>query len=164
MWILPEQTNGFFTDAQLEQVTVLFNALLPGDAAQQIPNAQQAGAVQFVHLLLARDATVYEEIPVWAALYAKALPALDAQAQQLFGHSLQQLTPAESTQLISLLEAKKLTNFQYDNAGIDQGFLFDTLRRHCIQGCFSDPRWGGNKDRIMWKWYGYQEETKEVNV
>lgn len=29
------------------------------------------------------------------------------------------------------------------------------LRDHCIEGCFADPRWGGNRDGVMWRWFGY---------
>lgn len=161
MWILPEQTTGFLNDIQRAQVTVLYNAIMPGDTARKVPNAEQSGAVTFTDLLLARDATVFEDIPKWRTQYTAALPALDEQAKQLFSKPLSELSAEEATSLIAKLETGALVNFQSGAEKIDQASLFDTLRRHCIQGCFADTRWGGNKNRIMWKWFGYQEETKE---
>jgi gluconate 2-dehydrogenase gamma chain len=162
MWILPEQKNGFLDDTQKAQVRVLFNALQPGDASRKVPNAEQSGAIHFIDLLLARDASVFEDIPKWKVLYPKALQALEEQSVLLFSKSLKDLTADEATSLIAKLETGALVNFQAGGEKLDQPFAFDTLRRHCIQGCFADTRWGGNTNRTMWKWFGYQEETKEL--
>lgn len=163
MWILPEQKNGFLDDTQKAQVTVLFNALQPGHVIHKVPNAEQSGAVVFIDLLLARDATVFEDIPKWKTLYPKALMALNEQAVLLFSKPLGDLGAEEATALIAKLETGTLENFQSGAEKLDQAGLFDTLRRHCIQGCFADTRWGSNTNRTMWKWFGYQEETKELH-
>lgn len=161
MWILPEQTTGFLSEEQKVQITKVFNALQPGDASRRVPNAEQAGAVKFIDLLLARDAVVFEEIPKWRLLYGKALAALDAQALKLYFKSLADLTLDEVADILTKLENASLLDFLYEGEKLDQQPLFDVLRRHCIQGCFADKRWGGNTNDIMWKWFGYQEETKE---
>ncbi len=163
MWILPEQKNGFFDDTQKDQITVLFNTIQPGDTKRKVPNAQEAGAVEFLHLLLARDASVFADITAWKSLYTNSLIALDEQAQIKYTKPLHTLTTEECAFLITGLETNSLVSFQYNNVPINQPALFDTLRRHCIQGCFADPVWGGNKNKIMWRWYGYQEETKEIS-
>ena len=157
MWLLPEQTTGFFNTLQKEQLTPLFNALQPGNIRLGVPNAQQAGAIEFIDLLLARDPAVYEDIDDWKILYPEALIVLDQQSQLLFNKKLQEINEQESTLIIAQLEKNELKDFPLN---ISQTLLFDTLRRHCIQGCFCDPRWGGNKEKILWKWVGYQEETK----
>jgi hypothetical protein len=162
MWILPEQTTGFLDEAQQSQLTVLFNAILPGDTLNNVPDAAQSGAVSFLDLLLTRDEPVFADIPKWKVLYPKALQALNEQSVQQFNKPLQELTGEQATSIMAQLETGSLINFQSGGEKIDQPILFDTLRRHCIQGCFSDTRWGGNTDRVMWKWYGYQEETKEL--
>ena len=159
MWILQEVENGYLNTEQLAQVTVLFNALQPGDAKRRIPNAERAGAPNFLHLLLARDENIYFEIPAWKKLYTDSLPLVDAAVQKRFGTPLKQLTPEQATETIALLETNKLTEAAPE---LKQNTFFKALLRHCVQGCFADPRWGGNKDKIMWKWYGYQEETREI--
>lgn len=162
MWILPEQKNGFLNDVQKAQVRVLFNALQPGDTLRKVPDAEQSGAINFLSLLLARDASVFEDIPKWQLLYPKALQALDAQSALLFSKPLKDLNAEEASSLISKLETGALQNFSFHTELLDQLSLFDMLRKHCIQGCFADSRWGGNTEGIMWRWFGYQEEAKEL--
>ena len=161
MWILPVQTTGFLDETQKAQLAVLFNALQPGDVTNKVPDAVQSGAVNFVDLLLARDETVFADIPKWKTLYPKALQALHDQSMLLFNTPLKTINGEQATSLIAQLETGSLTNFLFNGEKIDQAGLFDMLRRHCIQGCFSDTRWGGNTNLIMWKWFGYQEETKQ---
>lgn len=162
MWMLPEQKEGFFNDTQKEQVIVLFNALQPGDLSRKIPNAEESGAVHYIDLLLKRDESVFEDIPKWKTLYPKVLQALEEQSVLLFSKSLKDLSADETTTLIAKLETITLVNFQASGEKLDQASVFDTLRRHCIQGCFADTRWGGNTNKMMWKWFGYQEETRNL--
>ena len=159
MWILQEVQQGYFNDEQLAQITVLFNALQPGDQKRRIPNAERAGAANFLHLLLARDENTYFEIPAWKKLYTDSLPLVDAAVQKRFNKPLKQLTPEQATETIAALEANTLSEAAPE---LKQNTFFKTMLRHVVQGCFSDPRWGGNKDKVMWKWYGYQEETREI--
>jgi gluconate 2-dehydrogenase gamma chain len=157
MWILSEQLEGFFSDQQQRRVAVLFNAIIPGDPLQGVPNAEEVGAVNFIHLLLARNASVYADIPEWQKRYVIALVELDYQSKILFQKSLENLSREEATFLIARLELGQLVGF---SQSLKQAETFDMLRRHCIQGCFCDPRWGGNTNGNMWKWFGYLTETK----
>ena len=109
MWILPEVQNGYLNPEQLAQVTVLFNAIQPGDTKRRIPNAERAGAPNFLHLLLARDENLYFEIAAWKKLYTESLPMVDAAAQKRFGKPLKELTPEQAAETIAALETNKLT-------------------------------------------------------
>lgn len=159
MWTLAEQTKGFFNTEQKEQLTILFNALQPGDEKRKVPNAQQVGAVEYIDLLLERPISVFSEIEKWRLIYPPLLLALDHEALNQFKKNLHRLTIEEGTLLLTQLEQNKIVNFQYKES--EQSELFDMLRRHCIQGCFCDPRWGGNTKKAMWSWYGYLEEKNE---
>ena len=35
------------------------------------------------------------------------------------------------------------------------------MRNHCIEGCFADPRWRGNRDAVMWRWLGSHGPAEE---
>jgi gluconate 2-dehydrogenase gamma chain len=59
------------------------------------------------------------------------------------------------------LTALSLKNNQIE---LNQQILFKTLLRHCLQGCFADPRWGGNKDKIMWRAFGYLQPAEDISV
>lgn len=150
MRTLPVPAGGHLTPAQKQQVAVLFEAILPG--TDDAPGATRAGAADFLDVLLSADGEVFYEVPAWRRTYGSALPALDAVAGERFGHPLAELTPDEARDLLTDLAAGELAGMPDD---IDQRRLFTTLRNHCIEGCFSDPRWGGNRDQAVWRWLGY---------
>jgi gluconate 2-dehydrogenase gamma chain len=154
----PTERSGFFNSRELRLVEALFARILPGDHARQIPSATEAGAVAFLDRLLSHPA-VYEEIAAWQALYRSALPALNEHARAAHGRELDALEGAQLDALIAGLEAASITGLP---AGLNQTQLFATLRRHCLQGCLADPRWGGNRDRIMWRALGYLQPAEDL--
>jgi len=158
MWSLPESDERFFSASERASVDALFATLFPQDLARGIPGAADAHAAEFVDRLLALP-EAYEEIAAWQSLYRDGLVALDTHSKTRFGSSLADL-PAESMQqLLADLETGALVGL---SPAIDQANTFRTLWRHCIQGCFADPRWGGNRDRVMWRWLGYLQDREEV--
>jgi gluconate 2-dehydrogenase gamma chain len=156
---LQRPAKGYLTPAEIAQVDAIFSRILPADHARQIPGAVEAGASSFVSELLAMDAAVYWEIPNWRTLYRAALPALDDYARANFQAALVALTDDQMNSVIGGLEAGSLAGF---SAAIDQKLLFTTLRRHCIQGSFADPRWGGNKNNVMWRGIGYLQPAEDL--
>ena len=154
---LPER--GFFSEQQLGQVAAIFRAIQPVDAERGIPGAAQAGAHHFLDLLLAPGSpSDYAEISDWQARYPVWLAALDTAARARTGKALSDLDEAAITTFLEALEAGKLEGVS------DQALIFKTLWRHCLQGCWSDSRWGGNRDRIMWRWMGYLQEAETLDL
>jgi gluconate 2-dehydrogenase gamma chain len=158
-YVMPQQ--GYLTDVEELQLGTIFAEIVPRDPVRRIPGATDAGAARFVSLLLAMDASVYDEIPAWQVLYRTGLAALDGHSRQVYGRSLAQLSSAEIVLVLERLELGKLEPLALPPP-LTQQALFKTLSRHCLQGCFADPRWGGNKDRIMWRWLGYPKDPEEV--
>ncbi|MGH3933379.1 MAG: gluconate 2-dehydrogenase subunit 3 family protein [Pseudonocardiaceae bacterium] len=158
-YVMPH--SGFLSAVEQRQLDAVFAQIVPRDPARRIPGATDAGAARFVSLLLAMDAAVYDEIPAWRLLYRAALAALDAHSRQIHGTSLEQLADPEMIMLLKRLEQGQLTPLELP-AGTTQPTVFKTFWRHCLQGCFADPRWGGNQDRIMWRWLGYLQQPEEV--
>lgn len=156
---LRKPASGHLTPQQTAMLDCLFERILPADHARQIPGARESGASGFVSQLLAMDPETYFEIPNWQRLYAAGLPALEQYAVNRHQKSLVDLDAAQVDELLTSLESGALAGFP---AGIDQKVLFVTLRRHCIQGCFADPRWGGNKDRLMWRAIGYLQPAEDL--
>jgi len=149
-WTHASQAEGL-TPEQLAQLAVLMDRLLPGDARRGIPSASEVGAASFVSRLLGRAPDIYREIPAWRELYPTALSGLDGYAMSQFGRPLTGLTPAEIDGLLSGLQVGGLPGI----STADQKLWFKTLLRHCYQGCFGDPRWGGNHGARMWRAIGY---------
>lgn len=159
MWRFSPPEGGFFTERELRQVEALFGEILPGDPERGVPGAKEAGAAAFLDGLLAMDGMVYYEIPRWQALYREALDALSRSCTEAFGRPVEDLPEDERREIVGRLAAGKLEGFPKN---IDQKKFFEVLRKHCIQGCFADPRWGGNREGIMWRWYGYLRPAEEV--
>ncbi|MGH8897901.1 MAG: gluconate 2-dehydrogenase subunit 3 family protein [Egibacteraceae bacterium] len=158
-YVMPQ--SGFLSNAEEQQLDVIFAQIVPRDPDRRIPGASDAGAARFVSLLLAMDTAVYDEIPAWRLFYRAGLAALDAHARQVYGKPLELLEGTETTDLLEKLEQGKLSPLELPPE-TGQLALFKTLWRHCLQGCFADPRWGGNKDRVMWRWLGYLQQPEEV--
>lgn len=153
--------KGFLDDRQEAALAALFRAIQPRDAARGIPGADDAGAARFVSLLLARDPAgplrIHTDLAKWQADYPVWLAELDDIAQAQFGKPLADVDVDAATQLLAALEAGTLVGFSGR-----QPAAFNTLWRHCLQGCWSDPRWGGNRDRIMWRWLGHLYDPQSV--
>jgi gluconate 2-dehydrogenase gamma chain len=155
MWILKQTDARFFDRKQHAQLEALFDAILPG--GEYSPGATDAQAAEYVDRLLALDDSIYYEIPAWQELYRAALPAVADAAATLHGAALAELSAEQRTDVVARLQRGELTGVP---AKIDQRRFFSTLRAHCIEGCFADPRWGGNANRVMWRWYGYLQPAQ----
>jgi gluconate 2-dehydrogenase gamma chain len=157
MWLGNLTSKRFFGREQRKQIDALFGALLPG--SDTAPGAADVGAAEYLDRLLALDDTEYYEIRDWRKLYTDALPALDAASVTMFrGRSTAQLSQDEVTTLLTGLSRGELSGFP---EGFDQRRFFATLRGHCIEGCFADPRWGGNQNGLMWRWFGYLQKPQD---
>ncbi len=156
MWQLPNSDDRFFSTSERKQVEVLFEAILPADDTS--PGATDANAVEYVDRFLALDESFYYEIKSWKSLYRDGLISLNTACEQLFARPISELKTDEATQLLDQLSKGTLQNMP---VGFNQRGLFSTLRNHCIEGCYSDPRWGGNKASIVWSWIGYLKPPQE---
>jgi gluconate 2-dehydrogenase gamma chain len=152
MWIFEQSNKHFFTPEERAQVAALLEAILPGD--EQSPGATDVMAVEFLDRLLARNEGTYYEIPAWQKLYRESLPPLDRASAAIFGGlTIAQLGREQVTQLVQALSQGQIQSAAL--ASPQQQRLFAVLRAHCIEGCFADPRWGGNAEGGMWRWFGY---------
>lgn len=142
----------FFTAAQHDQLAAVMEAIWPG--GDDHPGAGDAGVADYVDQLLALPDSVYYDIPRWRPLYVAGLAMLSTAAIERFGATatLPGLSRADMTQLLRDLAAGTLPGFP--DAAWQRSF-FSTLRGHCIEGCVADPRWGGNRNSVIWNWLGY---------
>ena len=104
---------------------------------------------------------IHDDLGAWQESYPVWLEKLDQAAMTLFGAALEALPEENVTALLRQLEQRQIASF---GTGAEQQTAFDTIWRHCLQGCWSDPRWGGNRDRIMWRWLGYLQEAEPVQL
>ena len=150
MWNLVKTGKHFFTPDQRAQCDALFEAILPGSEIS--PGARDADAIEYIDSLLTMGPDTYPDIPNLQILYPAGLAAIDAAAKAQFGDSVASIPIAQVAQLLQQLKDGKLAGSM---PPADQTRFFTNLRAQCLEGCFGDPRWGGNKNGVMWRWYGW---------
>jgi gluconate 2-dehydrogenase alpha chain len=83
--------------------------------------------------------------------YRLGLAALDRAAKQLCGNSFADCEVEQQDELVGRLERGELPDFRTP----PQQSFFDMLREHLQEGLFADPAYGGNRDKLGWKFLGH---------
>ena len=150
----------FLTEEEYSQVSVLFDQLMPSNHEDGVPGASDAKAARFLSQLLALDGDAYYQILDWRSIYRDGLKQLDRASLHNFKESLSGLSPPHAKELLGELEKGKLKGLP---AEFNQTRFFRMLLEHCVKGCFSDPRWGGNENGIMWRWLGWIQPAEDLD-
>lgn len=129
--------------AQASAAAAVFERLYPED--DESPGATSIGVLTYVDRALAG---AYRSS---LSDYRLGLDALDHASWTGSGLRFSERTPTEQDQMLASLEAGTLGGF---GSG-DQRTFFSMLRDHCIEGIFSDPAYGGNRDKLGWKSIGH---------
>ncbi len=130
------------TAAEAETLAVLCGRLIPSD--QHGPGAQEARAVHFIdHSLASHNSN-------WREQYRVSLAAVDAYSQQEFARELIQLGDEQQDSVLEALQADTVPGCSPGSAA-----FFNMLRNHTIDGTFSDPYYGGNRDFVGWDMLNY---------
>ena len=86
-----------------------------------------------------------------AEMYRAAMKAIDAHCKQSFsGKTFAQLSGDQQDQLLHGLEDGKI-----ELKGADAKSFFKLLLQNTVEGFFSDPVHGGNRDMVGWKLIGF---------
>ncbi|MGN6459756.1 MAG: gluconate 2-dehydrogenase subunit 3 family protein [Pseudolabrys sp.] len=157
----------FLSSAEVAFLDAAVARLIPADELG--PGAKEAGATDFIDRQLAGSygqATHWYMQGPWAngektqgyqsrmspaELYRTAIKAVDDHCRSaLKGREFAALSSNEQDQVLSGLEKNeiKLTD-------VDAQTFFDVLLQNTIEGYFSDPLYGGNRDMVGWKLIGF---------
>jgi len=157
----------YFTAAEAAFVEAAVARLIPKDELG--PGAVEAGVPLFIDRQLAgqygHGARWYMKGP-WAKglptqgyqsqyapaeMYRVAIGAIDrAVAQAHDGAAFAKLAAADQDKVLSQLEKGQLALGSVDPAG-----FFQLLWQNTLEGFFSDPIYGGNRDLVGWKLIGF---------
>ncbi|WP_051361702.1 gluconate 2-dehydrogenase subunit 3 family protein [Solimonas soli] len=85
-----------------------------------------------------------------AELFRTALRAVDDDVQKQKGKRFDALPPAEQDAYLTLLQKGGK-----DLGGVPSAVFFESLLGMTIEGYFSDPVYGGNRDMLAWKMIGF---------
>lgn len=131
----------YFNHTEAATVEAIAMRIWPGDADD--PGAREGGAVYYIDRALAG---AYRE---QALNYSENLKLLDRICIERDGSPFALLDEAKQDEVLGLLEKDRLEGFPDGRA------WFVTLRAHTMEGMFSDPIYGGNRNFAGWKAVGY---------
>jgi hypothetical protein len=134
------------TPDQSALLEAIVERIIPSDASG--PGGKEAGAAAYIERSLRGG--LAGGLGAAAPLYAAGLPAVDAYAASAYGGSFTSLSLDKQDAVLADLAAGKATGFTPDSAT-----FFAALREHTVQGMFSDPIYGGNKNFAGWDLIGY---------
>jgi gluconate 2-dehydrogenase gamma chain len=120
--------------------------LIPTDATG--PGALESGVATFITQSL--QGGLSGGLTKLGGLYTANLTAVDAYAQKAYGNTFPSLSPSVQDQVLTDIESGKATGFTPDSPT-----FFATIREDTLEGMFSDPAYGGNKNFAGWKLVGY---------
>lgn len=130
-----------------EQRTTLravVDRIIPAD--ETTPGGWDAGVGDYLERQLAGDLQHLQGV------YHAGLDALTAESRALAGFDFASLSAAQQDAVLAAVErgatqARWLT---------DPAEFFALLVQHCMEGFYSDPGNGGNRDAVAWRMIGFE--------
>ncbi|MGB4247924.1 MAG: gluconate 2-dehydrogenase subunit 3 family protein [Pseudohongiellaceae bacterium] len=130
------------TAAESAALDAMASRILPSDDGT--PGAHEARAVHYI------DRALMSALAASREQYAAGLAALDAHAMEVGGSPFHMLPTSDQDAIIDAITRSAIPSYPALNAG-----FFNTVRTHTIDGTFSDPYYGGNRDFVGWDMIGY---------
>ena len=132
-----------FNERQLATLQALVDRIIPPD---DFPSGWQAGVGDYLAGQFERDLRPQLE------RYRAGLDALDAEARAAAGVGFAELDAAGQDALLGRVEAGQVqADWPIDPAG----FFHDAIE-HAMEGFYSDPGNGGNRDGVAWRMIGFE--------
>jgi hypothetical protein len=132
-----------FTESQLATLRALVDCIIPAD---DYPSGWDAGVGEYLARQFERDLRSHVE------LYRAGLNALESEAQATAGASFVSLNSDAQGALLSRIEVGDVTT----RWPIDPATFFRNVVNHTIEGFYSDPANGGNRNAVAWHMIGFQ--------
>jgi gluconate 2-dehydrogenase gamma chain len=95
-----------------------------------------------------------------AQIYRSGLVSMDAHAQSRFGAGFVELPEGQQDEVLADMQNGRAPTFDQPS-GPD---LFALLRQHTLEGMFSDPIYGGNRDMVGWSLIGWPAAQRAYTV
>jgi gluconate 2-dehydrogenase gamma chain len=156
--VIPDELI-FFNESEARTVDAIAGRIIPGDEGD--PGAREAGAVVYIDRALAGIYRQFEHLyrrGIWELeLYCRghhggSFAELPAGVQDTV---LDEIDAATTTQMPTQLQIGEGSAEVRDLAPGILAEFFAAIRQHTIEGTFSDPAYGGNRDEVGWKLLGF---------
>jgi gluconate 2-dehydrogenase gamma chain len=155
----------FLNESERRFLLAAVERLIPAD--EKWPGAAEAGVVNYIDLQMSgswgKGEQLYRHGPFRkgtpsqgyqleytpAELFRRSILAIDKHFS-VQGKRFDQLSPEGKDAYLTSLEKGGI-----DLDGVPSKTFFDFLLKHTVEGFFSDPIYGGNKNKISWKMIGF---------
>lgn len=144
----------FFTREEADLLEALAGRIWPGDARD--PGAIEAGAVYYVDRALVGAYAAYQQA------YRVVLHDIRERAHHRFRESIRDLDAGQLDMVLAELETLDQSDDPVTflpgrtlELGLGPASSFDMIRTHVLEGVFSDPIHGGNRDFAGWRAVNY---------
>lgn len=160
-----DKPHRFLRDSERIFLESAVDRLIPGD--DQWPGAVQAGVVNYIDLqmggLWGRGEMIYRHGPFRkgtpsqgyqleytpAEMFRRSISAINADCSKQ-GAPFHELSAEKKDAYLARLEEQEL-----DLDGVPSNIFFEFLWKHTLEGFFSDPIHGGNRNKVGWKMLGF---------
>lgn len=134
----------FFTEPEVAVLGVVLARLFPSDNGVGAPDAAGAHLIEYI------DRQLLE--PHFASLHRMmrtGLLYLDKLAMREQKQPFVALTTAQQDDILGRFQVGSVRGMTFP-----QERFFDTLHSFALEGYWGDPKYGGNADKIVWRWAG----------
>jgi len=121
----------------------MMNRIIPQD---DFPNAWDAGVGNYLSLQFERD------LQHQVGNFCLGLETLEAESQAYSGKSFSELDSSTQDMLLSRIESGQVTL----SWSVNPTEFFRMVIEHVMEGYYSDPGNGGNRDSIAWRMIGFE--------
>ena len=125
----------FFTPGEAAEIAAMASQILPSDDG---PGAKEAGVIYFIDRALKTFDADKQEV------YRGGLREIDERRKKMFpaAETVAAASPQEQIELVRSIEK---TDF------------FEVLRTHTVLGFLVNPSYGGNRNKVGWKYIGFED-------
>ena len=134
------------SDEEREVLGRFCEQLIPAD---DFPGALELGVADFIERVLR------EGHPEWVTVYRSGLKSTQETCLKLHQSSFVKLGSEQQIELMEKMERGDLPSELWQAPAASD--FFAMVRSHAMQGFYSHPKWGGNRDKIAWKMIGYDD-------
>lgn len=142
----------FFSHEEAETMAAIADRIWPPDADH--PGASEMGVVFYIDRALAGPYSLYQDV------YRRLLQQIDEQAAARYGSPAHELGGGQLDALLIELEELPasedlLAQLTAPEFALGPQSSFAMLRSHVMEGVFSDPIYGGNREFAGWRTVNY---------
>lgn len=131
---------------EMEILNLICEQIVPKD---EFPGARELGVGVFIKRLLK------EAHPDWIKVYRSGLHSTEKSSINLYQKPFSEISFEQQTLLLKRMEQGDLSLTDWGAFPAEE--FFAMVSSHTIQGFYSHPRWGGNRDRKAWAMIDYDD-------